>query len=116
MKFDEKTIKKLILESLEDSLEESEELEEADVASSAKAEIAADTRASQLDAQTDIALSQKLDQVLQLLQKMAGPSQPTAAASTETQPALKESFQITKGRLRQIIAEEMKKAKDQGIL
>lgn len=112
MKLDEETIKKLVMESLEDSLEEAEELEEADVASSAKAEIAADTRASQMDAQTDIALSQKLDQILQLLQKMAGASQP--AASTE--PALKESFQITKGRLKEIVIEEMKKAKDQGLI
>jgi hypothetical protein len=109
MKLKEEAIKKLIMESLEDSLEE-EQLDEADVATSAKAEIAADTRASQLDAQTDIALSQKLDQVLQLLQKMAGGTQPVA------EPALKESFQITKGRLRQIVLEEMKKAKDQGLL
>jgi len=114
MKLDEETIKKLIMESLEDSLEESEELEEADIASAAKAEIAADTRASQMDAQTDIALSQKLDQILQLLQKMGAPAQPEAPKPAE--PALKESFQITKGRLKEIVIEEMKKAKDQGLI
>jgi hypothetical protein len=115
MNLDEETIKKMVMETLNDSLEEGEELEEADVASSAKAEIAADTRASQMDAQTDIALSQKLDQVLQLLQKMASPAQPEQA-SKPTEPALNESFQIKKSRLREIVVEEMKKAKDQGLI
>ena len=36
MKLNEEAIKKLIMESLEDSLEESEELEEADIASAEK--------------------------------------------------------------------------------
>lgn len=113
MNLDEETIKKLVIETLDDSLEESEELEE-DVASAAKTEIATATRDAQAGAATDIELSKKLDQVLQLLQKVAGGSQPSPEASKPVEPALKESFQITKGRLRQIIAEEMKRAKKQG--
>lgn len=42
--------------------------------------------------------------------------QKNLSTSQETASALSESFQMTKGRLRQIITEEMKKAKEQGLL
>lgn len=42
--------------------------------------------------------------------------QENLSTSQETAGALPESFQMTKGRLRQIVAEEMKKAKEQGLL
>jgi len=42
--------------------------------------------------------------------------QANLSTSQETAGALPESFQMTKGRLRQIVAEEMKKAKEQGLL
>jgi hypothetical protein len=106
MKLNEETIKNLILETLEDSLEE-------DLASAAKAEVASATRDATVEAAADIALAKELMQIKQMLQQLLGKQAPAAPAEKEA-PKLEESFQITKGRLREIIAEEMKRAKKQG--
>lgn len=112
MKLNEEAIKQLVLETLSESIEE-------DLTAAAKTGIATDTKASQADAAVQIAIAKDLSTIKALLQQILekqGVENPVFPKSSpkKEEPKLQESFQITKGRLREIIVEEMKRAKKQG--
>ena len=100
MKLDNDLLRKMIAETLGAALEEQTE----DPIKTAKAEAAKQ--------EEEAAAAQ--EEVADLEAKAA--AEAAAEAKQEAGGTMEESFQMTKGRLRQIIAEEMKKAKEQGLL
>jgi hypothetical protein len=113
MNLDLDTLREMISSTLQEitteSLESTEAEENAEKAAKelqkAAAELAADTEQEkdQLAAKQDAAAAEEERK------KNLSPEPPTPSVTAE-------SFQITKGRLRQIIAEELISAKKQGIL
>ena len=104
MKLDNDLLRKMIAETLGAALEEQTDAE----IQKARSE-AAD--AEKQKAKAAIKAAEEKADVSELEAEKAA-----AEAKQEAGGTMEESFQMTKGRLRQIIAEEMKKAKEQGLL
>ena len=110
MKLDDKFLQELIEESLQELQQEEVEKEEKEPEEESKEEKAAEDE-EEIPGMDDVhdAFKDLQDKVKELEAKLEG--------KKEDEPEqMNESFQITKGRLREIIAEEMKKAKEQGLI
>ena len=111
MKLDKNFIEELVRESLEE-LQEEEEVEQGDPVPGME--------------QVHVSIENLQKRIQDLTEENAKLKEENASEQSsgqEEQPspgqpvvAMQESFQITKGRLRQIISEEMKSAKEQGLL
>lgn len=108
MKLDKNFIEELVRESLEE-LQEEEVVEQGDPVPGME-QVHASIEDLQKRIQDLTAENESLKK--QLEQRKDQQSAPPSEAPV----AMQESFQITKGRLRQIISEEMKSAKEQGLL
>ena len=108
MKLDKNFIEELVRESLEE-LQEEEVVEQGDPVPGME-QVHASIEDLQKRIQDLTAENESLKK--QLEQRKDQQSAPPS----EVPVAMQESFQITKGRLRQIISEEMKSAKEQGLL
>ena len=111
MKLDKNFIEELVRESLEE-LQEEEVVEQGDPVPGME-----QVHASIED------LQKKIEDLTAENARLKEESASEQSSEQEEQPspgqpviAMQESFQITKGRLRQIISEEMKSAKEQGLL
>lgn len=105
MKLDNDLLRKMIDETLGVVMEDLTEQEDSNKEIAAATEKAAAEEAQAVNAKATVA---------DLKAKKA--KEDAAKAEQEAGGTMEESFQLTKGRLRQIIAEEMKKAKEQGLL
>lgn len=120
MKIDQNFLKNIIEESLKELQEDiAMGPETTDQMQDEQAQKNLDQLQLQLDSlKKQLALVRQENEALksELKQKeQMNTGQPESQA-TPVPTTLPESFQIKKGRLREIIAEEMKKAKDQGLL
>jgi capsule polysaccharide export protein KpsE/RkpR len=112
MEIDKDTIKTLILESLEDSLKEQENMSmgngEEELSGWQQLESSIEKLQKEIASLRDEneSLRKQLDQKRDQM----------SAPPSREQVAMQESFQIRRSRLAEIVKEEMKKAKDQGIL
>lgn len=105
MKLDNDLLKNMIAETLGAVMDELTEQEDSNKEIAAATEKAAAEEAQAVDAKATVA---------DLKAKKA--KDDAAKAEQEAGGTMEESFQLTKGRLRQIIAEELASAKKQGIL
>ena len=108
MKIDKNFLEEIIKESLED-LQEEEVVEQGDPIPGME-QVHAEIENLQKRIQDLTAENESLKQQLEQRKE-----QQSAPPSDQVAP-MQESFQITKGRLRQIISEEMSSAKKQGLL
>ena len=100
------TLKEITVESLESTEAEDKTEEAAEKLSAAAADLAKDTE----EEKKQLADEEEKKEAEEERKKKLSSTPPVEPSSLE------ESFQITKGRLRQIIAEELISAKKQGIL
>jgi len=108
MKLDKNFIEELVRESLEE-LQEEEVVEQGDPVPGME-QVHASIENLQKRIQDLTAENESLKKQLEQREDQQ------SAPPSEDSVAMQESFQITKGRLRQIISEEMKSAKEQGLL
>jgi len=118
MKLDKNFIEELVRESLEE-LQEEEVVEQGDPVPGME-QVHASIEDLQKKIEDLTAENARLKEENARLKEESASEQ---SSEQEEQPspgqpviAMQESFQITKGRLRQIISEEMKSAKEQGLL
>ena len=108
MKLDDKFLQELIEESLQELQQEEVEKKKQKPEEDSEEEKAVEDE-EEIPGMDDVheAFKELQEKVKELEKKLGDKEGPKE---------MNESFQITKGRLRQIIAEEMKKAKEQGLI